>query len=176
MATAELVPFARVAAHIYWIRGKSAMLDSDLALLYGVETRVLNQAVTRNRERFPEDFCFELAWNEFEALRSQIVILETDTPKDARGAHRKHTPRAFTQEGVAMLSGVLRSKQAVEVNIGIVRAFLRMREILASNEELARRVAQHDHEIGELFEHVRALLEPAPETVPAKRPIGFSKK
>ena len=152
------------------------MLDSDLAVLYGVETRVLNQAVTRNRERFPEDFCFELTWEEYERLRSQFVILNEEPPKDARGAHRKHTPRAFTQEGVAMLSGVLRSKQAVSVNIGIVRAFVRMREILASNEELARRVAQHDHEIGELFEHVRSLLEPAEEMLPPKRPIGFAHK
>ena len=96
-STRELVPFARGAAHIYWLRGKSAMLDSDLAQLYGVETRILNQAVTRNRERFPEDFCFELTWEEYEALRSQFVILDVEP---ARGVHRKHPPRAFTQEGV----------------------------------------------------------------------------
>ncbi len=146
------------------------MLDSDLAAIYGVGTRVLNQAFTRNRERFPADFCFELSWDEYESLRSQTVILNEEP---GRGRHRKHHPRAFTQEGVAMLSGVLRSKRAVEVNIGVVRAFVRIREILASNEELSRRVAQHDQEIGTLFEHIRALLEPpAP---PKKRAIGFAR-
>jgi hypothetical protein len=137
-----------------------------LAALYGFETRVLNQAVTRNSERFPEDFMFRLSWDEHEALRSQNVILESG----GRGQHRKFTPRAFTQEGVSMLSGVLRRPKAVAINIGIMRAFVRLREMLASDKELARKVAQHDEEIAILFEHIRGLLE-QPE--PKKNTIGF---
>ena len=160
------IPIERIAAQIYLIRGQNVMLDGGLAALYGVETRVLNQAVTRNSERFPDDFMFRLSWDEYEALRSQNVILE----RGGRGRHSKFTPRAFTREGVSMLSGVLRSPRAVEVNIAIMRAFARLREMLATNEELARKVAQHDQEIGILFEHVERLLEP-PKT--KKRRIGF---
>ncbi len=109
--TDSLIPIERIASQIYLVRSQKVMLDRDLAALYGVETRALNQAVTRNRSRFPEDFMFRLSWEEYRALRSQNVILESS----GRGRHRKYTPRAFTQEGVAMLSGVLRSKRAVEV-------------------------------------------------------------
>ncbi len=145
-------------------------MDEDLAELYGVETRVLNQAVTRNSERFPEDFMFRLSWDEHNALRSQNVIQESG----GRGQHRKFTPRAFTQEGVAMLSSVLRSPRAVEINIRIMRAFVRLREMLATNEELARKVDRHDRQIAVLFEHVKKLLEP-PEPK-RKRPIGFIRR
>ncbi len=104
--TDSLIPIERIASQIYLIRAQEVMLDQDLAALYGVETRALNQAVSRNRSRFPEDFMFRLSWEEYRILRSQNVILEGS----GRGRHRKYTPRAFTQEGVAMLSGVLRSR------------------------------------------------------------------
>ena len=159
----SLIPIERIAAQIYLLRGQKVMLDFDLADLYGVPTKALNQAVTRNSERFPEDFMFQLSKEEFEYLKSQIVT--------SSWGGRRYPPRAFTQEGVAMLSGVLHSKRAVEVNIGIMRAFVHLREMLATNEELARKVAQHDQEIGILFEHIQELLEP-PEP-PKKHPIGF---
>ena len=159
----SLIPIERIAAQIYLLRGQKVMLDFDLADLYGVPTKALNQAVTRNSERFPEDFMFQLSKEEFEYLKSQIVT--------SSWGGRRYPPRAFTQEGVAMLSGVLHSNRAVEVNIGIMRAFVHLREMLATNEELARKVAQHDQEIGILFEHIQGLLEP-PEP-PKKHPIGF---
>lgn len=170
MATPQLLPIERIAARIYRIRDESVMLDADLAELYGVQTRVLNQAVNRNLERFPDDFLFRLSWEEFDSLRSQNVILKTE-PASGRGRHRKHPPLAFTEHGIAMLSSVLRSKTAVQVNIAIMRTFVRIRRVLATHEDLARKVAQHDEEIGALFAHVRRLLNP-PES-PAKRRIGF---
>ena len=162
--TDTLVPIERIASRIYLIRGLKVMLDADLAALYGVPTKALNQAVTRNRERFPGDFMFRLTTEEWD--RSQSV---TGSQK-----HRdpRYLPRAFTQEGVAMLSSVLRSKQAVGVNIAIMRAFVRLRRILANHEELARKVARHDREIAILFDHVQALLEPADP--PEKPAIGFA--
>ncbi len=158
-----LVPIERIASQIYLIRGEKVMLDEDLAALYGIETRVLNQAVTRNPERFPEDFMFRLNDEEFENLRSQIVI--------SRWGGRRIAPRVFTEQGVAMLSSVLRSKQAVRVNVAIMRTFVRLRQVLATHDDLRRKVEQHDREIAALFKHVRALLEP-PET-PKKDPVGF---
>jgi hypothetical protein len=165
-AVTDLIPIERFASRIYIIRGKKVMFDFDLAGLYGVSTRALNQAVTRNLDRFPEDFMYRLTVEEMEALNRSQIVTGSQKHRDPRFA-----PRAFTQEGVAMLSGVLRSKQAVEVNIGIMRAFVRLREVLAANEELARKVAQHDREIGVLFKHVKALLEP-PEPKKKYR-IGF---
>jgi hypothetical protein len=120
---------------ILTIRGHRVMLDSDLAELYGVPTKVFNQAVQRNAERFPEDFMFQLAREEADSLRSQIVTLKTD-----RGKHRKYLPFVFTEQGVAMLSGVLRSQRAVQVNIAIMRAFVQMRRMLVSHADLARKV------------------------------------
>lgn len=111
------------------------MLDTDLADLYQVPTKVLNQAVRRNKDRFPADFMFQLTADEFSALRSQIVTLDT-----GRGQHRKYLPYAFTEQGVAMLSSVLRSKRAVNVNIEIMRAFVRLRELLATHEDLANKL------------------------------------
>ena len=159
----SLIPIERIAAQIYLLRGQKVMFDFDLAKLYGVTTGALNQAVTRNRERFPEDFMFQLSKEEFEHLRSQFVI--------SSWGGRRYPPRAFTQEGVAMLSGVLRSKRAVAVNIAIMRTFVRIRQTLETNEELARKVAVHDQKINLLFEHVRGLLE-SPES-PEKSRIGF---
>ncbi len=161
--TESLIPVERIANQIYLVRGQKVMLDSDLAALYEVPTKAFNQAVTRNRERFPEDFMFRLTAEEWN--RSQSV---TGSQK-----HRdpRYPPRAFTQEGVAMLSSVLRSKRAVEVNIAIMRTFARLRQILATDQDLARKVARHDREIAALFKHVKALLEP-PDS-PTKHPIGF---
>ena len=141
------------------------MLDADLASLYDVPTKIFNQAVRRNVERFPEDFMLQLTPEETAALRSQIVTLNK-----GRGRHTKYAPLAFTEQGVAMLSSVLKSKRAVQVNIGIMRAFVRLREVLATNEDLARKVAQHDRHIAVLFEHVQQILAPA---LVKKKHIGF---
>jgi len=164
---ADIIPIERIASRIYVLRKKQVMFDFDLAILYGVSTKALNQAVSRNAARFPEDFMHRLSAEEMDALNRSQIVTGSQKHRDPRFA-----PRAFTQEGVAMLSGVLRSKRAIEVNIGIMRAFARLREVLATNEELARKVAQHDREIGVLFKHVKALLEP-PE--PKKKyTIGFA--
>ncbi len=165
--TAEaIIPVERIAAKIYAMRNEIVMIDSDLAALYGVETRVLVQAVSRNRARFPDDFLFQLDADEFENWRSHLVM---SNPRIRMGL--RHRPYAFTEQGVAMLASVLRSARAVEVNITIVRTFVRLRRMFSAHDELARKVAVHDHQIGELFEHVKGLLE-APE--PKKNPMGFS--
>jgi hypothetical protein len=148
------------------------MLDEDLARLYGVEVRVLNQAVSRNIERFPGDFMFQLTTEEAALLRSQTVILET-----GRGRHRKYMPFAFTEHGVAMLSSVLRSSRAVQVNIEIMRAFVRLRQMMASNAELARRLdaleKKHDAKFRVVFEAIRQLVTP-PRPKPGR--IGFRRE
>jgi hypothetical protein len=156
---------------ILLIRGHKVMLDADLADLYGVETRVLLQAVKRNSNRFPTDFMFQLSAEEADSLRSQFVI-----SKSSRGG-RRYLPYAFTEQGVAMLSSVLHSDQAVEINIQIMRAFVRLREMILSNKDLARkldalerRLQGHDVHIRSLFEAIRQLMAP-PE--PKKRKIGF---
>jgi phage regulator Rha-like protein len=138
------------------------MLDADLAELYGVETRTLNQAVKRNEERFPEDFMFQLTADEYESLRSQFVTLKT-----GRGQHRKYLPYAFTEHGALMLGNVLKSKRAVEMSLMVVRAFVRMRELVAGNKELAqtltqleRKVGAHDKAIAEIFSAIRELMSP----------------
>lgn len=123
---------------IYEIRGHKVMLDSDLAELYEVETKVLNQAVKRNIERFPEDFMFQLTKDEFTVLRSQFVT----SPK---GGGRQYLPYVFTEQGVAMLSGILKSKKAIAVNIQIMRAFVRLRQWAVENKELAQRLTELEH-------------------------------
>jgi phage regulator Rha-like protein len=155
---------------ILLIRGQRVMLDRDLASLYGVETKNLNRAVRRNLDRFPADFMIQLTADEAEALRFQFGTLK-------RGQHYKYLPFAFTQEGVAMLSSVLRSPRAVQVNIAIMRVFVRLRETLALHKELAHKLAElerkiesHDAGIRTLFEAIHHLTTP-----PAKpnREIGF---
>jgi hypothetical protein len=163
--TKPLLPIERIASHIYLIRGQKVMLDADLAVLYAVQTKVFNQAVRRNGERFPEDFMFQLTKEEAVALRSQFVTLEK-----GRGRYPKYAPLAFTEQGVAMLSSILRSKRAVQVNVAIMRTFVKLREMLATNEELARKVAQHDRQIAILFDHVQKMLAPPPAR---KKPIGY---
>ena len=166
------VPVELIARRIYSIRGQKVMLDSALADLYQVPTKRLNEAVRRNSERSPEDFMFRLTADEATALRSQFATLET-----GRGRYSKYAPYAFTEHGVAMLSSVLRSKRAVQMNILIVRAFVQIRELLASNKELAQRIEkleagqkEHASIIGILAEEIDELKR-LPE--PPKRPIGF---
>ena len=150
------------------------MLDSDLAELYGVPTKVFNQAVRRNFERFPEDFIFKLSWEETEELsRSQIVTLK-------QGQNIKYRPHVFTEQGVAMLSSVLHSKRAIQVNIAIMRAFVKLRQMLATHRELAQKLAEferklqgHDNQIQSVFEAIRQLMAP-PES--PRRRIGFHRE
>jgi hypothetical protein len=158
---------------ILLIRGQKVMLDRDLARLYDVETKALNRAVQRNLDRFPADFMFQLSAEEYESLRFQFGTLK-------RGQHSKYLPFVFTQEGVAMLSGVLRSPRAVQVNVAIMRAFVRLRETLSLHKELAHKLAElehkienHDENIRSLFDAIRQLMTP-PET--PRREIGFHVK
>ncbi len=152
---------------ILLLRGHKVMLSPDLAELYGVEPRSLIQAVKRNAERFPSDFMFQLSEEESESLRSQIVILK-------RGQHQKYLPYAFTEQGVAMLSSVLKSRRAVLVNIAIMRTFVRLRELLATHKDLARRLdaleQKYDAQFKGVFDAIRALMKPSE---PPRRRIGF---
>jgi len=170
MPEKSLIPVERIERAIFMFRGQKVMLDGDLALLYGVETRALVQAVKRNAPRFPVDFMFQLSDDEAEFLRSQTVILK----KGGRGEHRKYSPYAFTEQGVAMLSSVLHSPRAVQVNIEIMRAFVRLRQMLATNADLARKLAalekKYDAQFKVVFEAIRELMSP-PEK-PRHR-IGF---
>jgi phage regulator Rha-like protein len=159
-----------IERRIYLIRGHKVMLDSDLAALYQVPTKSLNLAVRRNQDRFPEDFMFQVSQDEMESLRFQI-----ETSNEGRGG-RRYLPYAFTEQGVAMLSSVLRSKRAVHVNIAIMRAFVRLRELLATNRDLAAKIdalekkyEQHDATIKQVFEAIRQLMAPNPH----RRQIGF---
>ena len=164
-----VVPMERISQAILLIRGHKVMLSADLAELYGVEPRVLVQAVKRNIERFPEDFMFQLNDQEFDNLKSQIVI-------SSWGGMRRAAPYAFTEQGVAMLSSVLHSDRAIHVNIEIMRAFVRLRQMLASNVELARKLAalerKYDAQFKVVFNAIRELMTP-PEPK-KKRPIGFA--
>jgi len=165
-----------IDARIVLVRDHRVMLDVVLAELYGVPTKALKQAVRRNLERFPADFMFPLAWEEVGRLRSQNVTLENSgQERERRGAHVKYPPYAFTEQGVAMLSSVLRSKRAVRVNIEIMRAFVRLRALLASNADLARKLAalerKYDAQFKVVFDAIRELM--APPEPKSRRPIGF---
>jgi hypothetical protein len=167
-----LVTSERIEQLIHVIRGQRVMLDSDLARLYGVPTHVLNQAVKRNAARFPSDFAFHLTRQEFTHLISQIVISSS-----AHGGRRK-LPWAFTEQGVAMLSSVLRSPTAIKVNVEIMRAFVRLRRLLATPGELVAQIARlaetvqlHDDQIKVIADVLRKMMEPPPEP---KRPFGFA--
>jgi hypothetical protein len=165
------IPTAIIERKIYLVRGHKVMVDSDLAELYGVEVRVLNQAVKRNLTRFPKDFMFQLTTDEATLLRSQIVTLKT-----GRGTHRKFLPYAFTEQGVAMLSSVLKSERAVQVNVTIMRTFVKIRELLGTHADLVRRLDElekrYDKQFAVVFEAIRHLMTPEP--VPPSRRIGFS--
>ena len=165
----SVIPVERIERSILMSRGHKVMLDADLAELYRVKTRVLLQAVKRNLNRFPDDFMFRLTVEENAALRSQIVTL-----KGGRGQHRKYLPYVFTEQGVAMLSSVLRSKRAVQVNVEIMRAFVRLHQMLSSNADLARKLdgleKKYDAQFRVVFDAIRQLMAPAE---PKKRKIGF---
>jgi hypothetical protein len=163
-----------IVERIYVIRGIKVMLDYDLAMLYGTETKVLKQSIRRNIKRFPPDFMFELTKEEFEVLRSQIVTSKTET-EEQRGGTR-YMPFAFTEQGVAMLSSVLKSDSAIEVNIVIMRAFVQLRGILASHQELALRMdaleERYDGQFHRVFEAIKQLMSDD-GIAPPKPPIGF---
>ena len=198
-----LVTAEQIDGSILVIRGQKVLLDEQLAAFYGVETRVLVQAVKRNIGRFPDDFMFQLDREEWVALRSQFATIDTAsnlrsqivtsrsgasrlrsqsvTLKSGRGQHRKYAPYAFTEQGVAMLSSVLRSRRATEVNIEIMRAFVRLRQLLSVHKDLAERLSKLERQMGDRdaavdqqFRHVFSLLEQLFTPPPGKRrPIGF---
>ena len=172
------LPAEHITQSILLFRGHKVLLDEDLAALYGVQTGALVQAVKRNSGRFPTDFMFQLTAAEWTVLRSRIVI-----PTSSRGG-RRFAPYVFTEQGVAMLSSVLGSERAIAINIEIMRAFVKLRELLVSNKELARRFAQletrldkklteHDRAIGAILSAIRELMHPK-MPVPKRRPIGFT--
>ena len=165
----ELMPVDPIAQRILLIRGHRVMLDSDLAELYEVTTKRLNEQVRRNIKRFPPDFMFQLSREEFDFLRSLNATLKT-----ARGQHRKYLPYAFTEQGVAMLSGVLNSGRAIDVNVAIMRAFVKLREFALTHKELSRKLndleRKYDSQFKVVFDAIRQLMTP-PE--PKRRKIGF---
>ena len=176
------VPVERVTGHIVLIRGEKVLIDADLADLYGVETKVLVQAVKRNLDRFPADFMFQLDAAEWVALRSQSVtskVASVGSEGSAGRGGRRYAPYAFTEQGVAMLSSVLNSSHAIAVNISVVRAFVRLRAVLSANKAMAhqlnqleRKLESHDQAIVGILTAMRELANPS-SSAPVKRPIGF---
>ncbi len=168
--SASLIPMERIVKSVLLLRGHKVLLDSDLAEMYGVPTSHLTRATRRNIERFPADFTFQLSSEEWDALICQIGI----SKNSGRGG-RRHAPYVFTEQGVAMLSSVLKSKRAVQVNIAIMRAFVELREMLGSHKDLARKLEamekKYDSQFKIVFDAIRELMKP-PET-PPKRKIGF---
>ncbi len=164
----ELIPAERIETKILHVRGQKVILDRDLSELYGIQTKALKQAVKRNMDRFPDDFMFVLDDGEFADWRSQFVTSNSDR------MGLRHAPMAFTEQGVAMLSSVLNSPRAVQVNIAIMRAFVRLRYILASHADLARKLDEleqkYDEQFSGVFEALRQLMNP-PE--PPRPQIGF---
>ena len=183
-----VIPSERVVSKIFLIRGKKVMLDKDLALLYGVETKALNQAVKRNIKRFPLDFMFQLNKQEAEIwqteiiypdLKSQIVTSRSPrsqivTLKKSRGQHIKYMPHVFTEQGVAMLSSILRSERAIQVNIQIMRTFTNLREMLTTNKELREKIEKlerkYDQNFRIIFETIQSFIK---EKVKPQNKIGF---
>ena len=176
MAKGAVIPVERIETKILLIRGQKVIVDQDLAALYGVETRRLNEQVRRNLERFPEDFVFQLTDEEYAALMSQFA-----TSKPGRGGRRK-LPLVFTEHGAIMAAAVLNSARATEVSVYVVRAFVKLRELLATHKELAKRLdelearienklAAHDHAIADILDAIRELMKPAEPS--KKRRIGF---
>jgi hypothetical protein len=167
----SLIPMERIERAIILIRGEKVMLDSDLAEIYGVETRILNQAVNRNINRFPADFMFQLTTAEAESLRSQIVI-----SNEGRGG-RRYLPYVFTEHGALMLANVLNSERAAQTSVQVVRVFVRLRQMLSSNAELARKLEslekKYDAQFKVVFDAIRQLMSPPAKP---KREIGFHVK
>jgi hypothetical protein len=184
--TRSLIPTERIERSILLIRGQKVLLDTDLASLYGVETKRLVEATKRNIERFPEDFMFQLSWEEAGILRSHVATPSSQASESLRsqiatlkrGKHLKYRPYAFTEQGVAMLSSVLRSPRAVAVNVEIMRAFVRLQQMLLSHADLARKVdnleKKYDSQFKVVFDALRQLMQPLEEK--PKRPIGFHAK
>lgn len=173
MTNKRLIPQESIENKIYLISNQKVMLDQDLAELYGVSIGRLNEQVKRNIDRFPEDFMFQLSKTEHETLTSQIAIL-----KKGRGRHRKYLPYAFSEQGVAMLSSVLKSKEAIKVNIQIMRAFVKLREILSTHKDLAQKLKElelkfdsHDKHIQAIFKVISQLITPPAKP---KKKIGFT--
>jgi len=177
------IPNETIISRIFFVRGKKVMFDSDLAKLYQVETRQLNQSVKRNKERFPIDFMFQLNELEAQNLRCQIGTLSSDRRSRSqfvtlnRGQNIKYLPYVFTEEGVAMLSSVLNSKKAIQVNIQIIRTFKKLREILSENKKLAEKLEKmekkYDSKISLIFNVLKSLMT---EKVRPKPEIGFRAK
>lgn len=169
MRNTSLIPVERIERAIYLIRAEKVMLDRDLAELYDVTTAALNQAVRRNLDRFPEDFMFQLTPAEVAQLNRSQFVIGSQKHRDPR-----FRPYAFTEQGVAMLSSVLRSKRAISVNIEIMRAFVKLRQMLASNAELSRRLdeleSKYDRQFKVVFDAIRELMSPQP---PPRKHIGF---
>jgi len=170
---AALIPVEHIAQSILTLRGQRVLLDSELAVLYGVATKRFNEQVKRNLGRFPADFMFRLSSDEAAALRSQFATLKT-----GRGRHRKYLPHAFTEHGAIMAATILNSPGAIEMSVHVVRAFVQLRCLLASNQtladkfaELERKVSSHDQAIVGILKTIRELMSPV---VPKKRPIGFT--
>ena len=163
---------ADIENKIFMVRSKKVMLDSDLAELYGVTTKRLNEQVRRNADRFPDDFVFQLSLEEFESLRSHFATL-----KQGRGQHRKYLPLAFTEHGALMAASVLNAPRAVEVSIYVVRAFVKLREMIASHKDLARRLDEmekkYDGQFSVVFDAIRELMIPPEKD---KQRIGFLAK
>lgn len=153
----DVIPIESIVSKIIWLRGDKVLLDRDLAALYGVETKVLKQAVRRNIKRFPPDFMFELTKDEFENWRSRFVTSNGDK------MGLRYAPMAFTEHGVAMLSSVLKSERAIEVNIAIIRAFVWLRQMLASHEQLAAKLEEmemkYDERFRIVFEAIQKLMK-----------------
>lgn len=165
----SLIPIERIEQKIYAIRGERVMLDSDLAEIYGVTTKVFNQAVKRNLKRFPEDFMFQLTKEEFENLRSQIVTSSSDNY-----GGRRYLPRVFTEHGAIMAANILSSERAVEASVQVVRAFVKLRQMLASNAELSKKVEalekKYDAQFKVVFDAIKQLMLPPDKP---KGSIGF---
>lgn len=182
--THQAITDEKVVSKIYQIRGKRIMLDSDLAQMYNVDTKVLNQAVKRNMLRFPEDFMFTLTQSEWEHLRSQIVTSSAEEQLKVWGG-RRTLPFAFTEQGIAMLSSILKSKTAILVNIQIIRVFTRMRELLSTHKETLLKLEKiekallgqhahlnkHDDDIESIFKVLKELFQPT--QAPSRKRIGF---
>lgn len=171
----KMVVVEQIEQKIYFLRGMKVMLDHDLAPLYDIEAKYLKRAVKRNLSRFPSDFMVKLTRQEYDSLRCQIGTL-----KLKRGQHAKYLPYAFTEQGVAMLSSVLNSDRAIQVNIAIMRAFVKLREILLTHKDLARKIEEleakfrkHDENFVIVFQAIKKLLEPPREPKKKKLPIGF---
>jgi len=167
-----------IQSKIYEIRGCRVMLDFDLAQLYNVETKAMKQAVRRNIERFPSDFMFELTKEEYSSLRSQFVTLENTEEKSNRGKHSKYLPYVFTEQGVAMLSSVLRSKTAIEVNISIMRAFISLRQYALGYTELNRKLEEFmvetNIQFSDIYQALTELASKKEEEEKPRNPIGYT--